>query len=285
VKRGLNDFSISRPKSKMAWGIEVPGDPSQVMYVWFDALVNYISAIGWPDDLKKFEKWQKETHGMVQYCGKDNLRQQSAMWQAMLMAADLPNSKTVVIDGFITGEGGVKMSKSLGNVIDPLELVNEYGTDALRYFCLREVSSFEDTPVTKELFKSAYNANLANGLGNLASRILTMSEKNLEKPVKTEWIELDKKFTIAFDKYNIQEAANFVWEKIKGLDEKIQKTEPFKLVKTDTEKGKKIITELVEELHQIAVYLESLLPETSEKIRTHIKENKKPETPLFVRKD
>jgi methionyl-tRNA synthetase len=110
VTRGLQDFSISRLKSKMPWGVEVPGDSEQIMYVWFDALVSYISAIGWPDDLEKFEKWQIATGGMVQYCGKDNLRQQSAMWQAMLMATNLPNSKTIVIDGFVTGAGGIKMS-------------------------------------------------------------------------------------------------------------------------------------------------------------------------------
>ncbi|KKU86922.1 MAG: Ribonucleoside-diphosphate reductase subunit beta, partial [Candidatus Beckwithbacteria bacterium GW2011_GWC2_47_9] len=99
VRRGLQDFSISRLKEKMPWGIEVPDDPTQVFYVWFDALVNYISAIGWPDDLERFKKWQMDSGGMVQYCGKDNLRQQSAMWQAMLMAANLPPSRQIVIDG------------------------------------------------------------------------------------------------------------------------------------------------------------------------------------------
>ena len=285
VSRGLNDFSISRLKSKMSWGIEVPGDAEQVIYVWFDALVNYISAIGWPDDMKTFEKWQIDSGGMVQYCGKDNLRQQSAMWQSMLMAAGLPNSKTIVIDGFVTGQGGIKMSKSLGNVIDPLDLIKEYGTDALRYFCLHEVSPFEDTPVTKELFKSSYNAGLANGLGNLVSRVLTMSEKNLESLSKFSDVKFDKEFEKSFDNYNLQEAGNFIWEKIKHLDEKIQKTEPFKIVKIDKEKAQKIIEELVIGLYEIAIYLEPLLPETSEKIRTLIKENKKPETPLFARKD
>ena len=172
VERGLQDFSISRLKEKMPWGIEVPGDKDQVMYVWFDALVNYISAIGWPDDMKKFEMWQEETGGMVQYCGKDNLRQQSAMWQAMLMAADLPSSKTIIIDGFVTGEGGMKMSKSLGNTIEPNELVKEYGADALRLYVAKEIAPFEDTPFTKKSFHDAYNANLANGLGNLVSRII-----------------------------------------------------------------------------------------------------------------
>ena len=113
VERGLEDFSISRLKSKMPWGVEVPTDSDHVMYVWFDALVNYISAIGWPDDMEKFNKWWIETGGVVQYAGKDNLRQQSAMWQAMLMSVGIPNSKKIIIDGFITGGGGVKMSKSL----------------------------------------------------------------------------------------------------------------------------------------------------------------------------
>ena len=287
VKRGLTDFSISRLKSKMPWGIEVPGDDTQVMYVWFDALVNYVSAIGWPDDLKKFNKWQVETGGMVQYCGKDNLRQQSAMWQAMLMAANLPNSKTIVINGFITGAGGIKMSKSLGNVVDPIELIEEYGTDAVRYYLAREVSSFEDSPFTKEMFKDAYNANLANGLGNLVSRVMTMSQNNFIESVakQTSEVVLDTNFIEAMEKYNIQEATNIIWKKIGELDLKIQTTQPFKLIKSDMEKAKEIIKELVVGVYDIAVHLEPILPETSEKIKKLVKENKKPETPLFVRKD
>ena len=269
-------------------------DKEQVMYVWFDALVNYISAIGWPDDMKKFETWHNKENGMTQYCGKDNLRQQSAMWQAMLMAANLPLSKTIIIDGFVTGAGGIKMSKSLGNTINPNEIVAEYGTDALRYYVAREISPFEDTPFTKEMFKDAYNANLANGLGNLVSRIMTMSQNNViataseqnERGGKqTSEIFFDKKFTEAFENYNLQQAANIVWKKISELDEKIQKSEPFKMVKTDKEKAKKIINELVLGLHEVAIHLEPLLPETSEKILKLIKENKKPETPLFARKD
>jgi methionyl-tRNA synthetase len=174
VKNGLQDFSISRLKDKMPWGIPVPGDEDQVMYVWFDALVNYISTLGWPKTDGDFEKyWVNGTP--TQYCGKDNIRFQSAMWQAMLMAADLPNSNQIIINGFITGEGGIRMSKTLGNVVDPRGIVNEYGTDALRYFLLREVGSFEDSPFTLERFKDAYNSGLANGLGNLTSRIMTMS--------------------------------------------------------------------------------------------------------------
>lgn len=285
VERGLNDFSISRLKDKMPWGIEVPGDPKQVMYVWFDALVNYISAIGWPDDMETFKKWQVETGGMVQYCGKDNLRQQASMWQAMLMAANINPSKTIIIDGFVTGEGGIKMSKSLGNTIEPNEIVSEYGTDALRYYVAREISPFEDTPFTKEMFKNAYNANLANGLGNLVSRVMTMSQNNIEIPVELTDVVLDDDFKNAVEKYNLQEATNIIWKKVGELDGKIQSTQPFKLVKTDKEAAVKIIKELVQGVNAIAVHLEAILPETSEKIKTLVKENKKPETPLFVRKD
>jgi methionyl-tRNA synthetase len=285
VKRGLSDFSISRLKSKMPWGIEVPGDENQVMYVWFDALVNYISAIGWPDDLEKFNKWQIETGGMVQYCGKDNLRQQSAMWQAMLMAADLPNSKTIVIDGFITGAGGVKMSKDLGNVVDPMELINEYGTDALRYYLAREVSSFEDTPFTKEMFKESYNANLANGLGNLVSRVMKMAESNLSEPVSITERFSSEEYVKYIESYDIQKATDLIWKKIAEADSKIQSTQPFKLVKTDKERGCEIIKELVKDLSAISDLLLPILPETSEKIKSLIVANKSPEKPLFLRKE
>ncbi len=285
VERGLNDFSISRLKTKMPWGIEVPTDENHVMYVWFDALVNYVSAIGWPDDLKKFNTWQVETGGMVQYCGKDNLRQQSAMWQAMLLAADLPPSKTIIINGFITGAHGIKMSKSIGNVIDPIELINEYGKDALRYYFAREVSPFEDSPFTKEMFKDAYNANLANGLGNLVSRVMTMSQNNIEIPIKIDEFKLSGDFKNSIEKYNLQEATNIIWGKIGELDAKIQSSQPFKLIKIDKEKAIEIIKELVIGVYEIAVYLEAILPETSDKIKKLVKENKKPETPLFLRKE
>ncbi|TQE44776.1 class I tRNA ligase family protein, partial [Streptococcus suis] len=133
----------------MQWGISVPGDEAHVMYVWFDALVNYISTLGWPNEEGDFKKyWLEGTP--TQYCGKDNIRFQSVMWQAMLLAAGIPPTHTVVVDGFVTGDGGIKMSKSLGNVVNPVDVINEYGTDALRYFVLRELSPFEDSPFTVE---------------------------------------------------------------------------------------------------------------------------------------
>jgi methionyl-tRNA synthetase len=286
VKRGLADFSISRLKSKMPWGIEVPGDENQIMYVWFDALVNYISAIGWPDNLEKFNKWQVETGGMVQYCGKDNLRQQSAMWQAMLMAANLPNSKSIIIDGFVTGAGGIKMSKSIGNVIDPVEIVNEFGTDALRYYVLREIHPFEDTPCTKEMIKESYNANLANGLGNLVSRIMKMATSYGVKVLdysEKYWSEETR--VESLEKFNIKEYCDEIWSDIKSLDSYIQENKPFSKIKTDESGAKKDVEYLLIHLRGIANQLLPIIPNTAEKILELIKENKMPEAPLFVRKD
>lgn len=282
VKRGLEDFSISRLKEKMPWGISVPGDEEHVMYVWFDALVNYISALGWPNDKENFEKYWVSGNP-VQYAGKDNLRQQSLMWQAMLISAGIPNTHHVVINGFINS-GGQKMSKSLGNVIDPEVIVEEYGTDALRYFQLRELHPFEDSDFTMDKFKDAYNANLANGLGNLTNRILKMSETHIENPVVVIEPIFDKEYLAGFDEFNLQKATDFVWSLISNLDQKIQDTEPFKLVKEDKESAVKIIKELVQGLYDISVYLKPLLPETSEKIILAIKENKKP-VGMFERKD
>jgi methionyl-tRNA synthetase len=284
VEGGLQDFSVSRLKTKMPWGIEVPGDPDHIMYVWFDALVNYVSAIGWPDDLEKFTKWHNVENGMVQYCGKDNLRQQTAMWQAMLIAAGLPNSKTVVIDGFVTGAGGIKMSKSLGNGINPIDLIREYGTDAMRYYVCRELSSFEDSPMTAEMFKEAYNANLANGLGNLVSRVLKMAETyNVKIEDNSRDIFWD---TPAQDleSFNIQKYCDQIWNQdIKSLDEYIQKEKPFSKIKVDKEGAEKDVRYLLTHLRVIALKLQPIMSETAEEILRLIKENKSPEKPLFLR--
>lgn len=285
VERGLEDFSISRLKEKMPWGVEVPGDSDHVMYVWFDALVNYIDAVGWPNDMKKFNEWWP----VVQYAGKDNLRQQSAMWQAMLMSAGLSPSKQIIINGFILGEGGVKMSKSLGNTVDPLEIIDEYGTEPLRFYLARHINSFEDSEFSMEKFKIAYNADLANGLGNLVSRIMKMSETHLADTnirINTnDTNEFPEEYKSSMERFNIQEATNIVWQKIGELDAKIQKTEPFKLVKTDSEKAKEIIKGLVVDLYSIGRMLNPIMPETSEVIKKIVKENKSPEKSLFPRKD
>ncbi|MSU56434.1 MAG: methionine--tRNA ligase [Candidatus Taylorbacteria bacterium] len=280
-EKGLEDFSISRLKSKMPWGVSVPDDNDHVMYVWFDALVNYISAIGWPDHLAQFEKWWPVT----QFAGKDQVRQQAVMWQAMLLSAGLPPSKQIVIHGFIQS-GGQKMSKSLGNVIDPLALVQEYGTDALRFYLARHVHPFEDSDFTVEKFKEAYNADLANGIGNLTSRIMKMATDHLSTPVSdpNPGSPLPFGFTQHLDTFNIQAATSFLTEWVTSLDQKIQETEPFKLVKQDKEKGKAIIIELVKDLFAATRMFEPILPETAAKIQTLIAGNNMPSAPLFPRK-
>ncbi len=290
VERGLEDFSISRLKEKMFWGISVPGDKDHVMYVWFDALTNYISTLGWgTNNESDFEKyWINGTP--TQYCGKDNTRFQAIMWQAMLMAAGIPNSHKIVVNGHITGEGGIKMSKSLGNVIDPKEISAEYGMDALRYFMLAEVSSFEDSPFSKERFKETYNANLANGLGNLVSRIMKMAESNIEKFKKEEIEKLEnekisQEFFDHLESFEINKACDYIWQKIGEMDKFIQENQPFKVVKTDKEKGQEMISDLVVKLYSVARMLNPILPETSAKIKSLIKQNKTPENSLFVRKD
>lgn len=282
VERGLEDFSISRLKSKMSWGIEVPDDSEHVMYVWFDALVNYISTLGWPDDKEKFEKYWVNGD-VVQYCGKDNLRFQSAMWQAMLMSVGISNSKHIVINGFITAEGGVKMSKSLGNVVSPEEIISEYGVDALRYYVLREFSPFEDSPFSKERFKEVYNANLANGLGNLASRVLTMSSsygiKTEDELTESEILNhstIKEFYRDNIESFNLQKACDFIWQKIGSIDRQIEETKPFKLIKENPKEASEIIIRLLKDLRWVAVMLRPMMPSTSKAILEAIKENKKP---------
>ncbi|MDQ5893214.1 MAG: methionyl-tRNA synthetase [Patescibacteria group bacterium] len=285
VERGLQDFSISRLKIKMPWGVEVPDDKDHVMYVWFDALVDYISTLGWPDNQASFKKYWVDSENVVQYCGKDNLRQQSAMWQSMLMSVGLPNSRQIVINGFITGEGGIKMSKSLGNVINPVDLVKEYGADALRLYLLKEVHPFEDSPFTLEKFKEAYNAHLANGLGNLVSRVMKMAESN--------GVILDEKAAPALDaqkhadffaSFEINKVCDDIWSRIQETDKFIQEYQPFKTIKIDAEKGKQQISFCLASIFHIAKSLEAILPETSKIILEGVKSGKMPEKPLFMRK-
>lgn len=257
VEGGLQDFSISRLKEKMSWGVPVPGDDTQVMYVWFDALVNYISCLGWPDNEQKFvDYWPG-----VQVCGKDNLRQQTAMWQAMLMSAGLPTSKQVMVEGFITSNGA-KMSKSMGNVIDPMEYVKQYGTDAVRYFLTAELSVFEDSDMTKERFEEAYQASLANGIGNLCARVAAMAEKE-DLVVPPAKVEIRKEVVDLLAGYKFDEAMTNIWEKIREADSLINQRQVWKL---EGEEKMKTLTELVMMIRQIGTDLSPFMPETAQKI-------------------
>lgn len=280
VERGLEDFSISRLKEKMPWGVVVPDDDEHVMYVWFDALTNYISTIGWPTDLENYQKWWP----VVQFAGKDQIRQQAAMWQAMLLSAGLTPSEQIIIHGFINFEGQ-KMSKSLGNFITPQEVIEKFDVDSLRYFVTREINQFEDTEVSWEKFYESYNANLANGIGNLTSRILKMAEANLERGVDTSAAyPIDENFLTALNNYEVKVAVDMIWEKIAQLDKEIQEKAPFKLVKTDKNAALEIITHLTLSLYTIALMLAPFMPQTSEKIAKAIEDNKL-SSPLFLRKE
>lgn len=278
VQGGLEDFSISRQKSRMDWGISVPGDEEHVMYVWFDALTNYISTLGWPDDEQgNFHKFW--TDGVtLQLAGKDQVRFQSIMWQATLKSAGVAATDQIFYHGFINS-GGQKMSKSLGNVISPYELVEKYGTDATRYMLLRHVHPVDDSDVTWEKLDEWYTANLVNGLGNLTARIMKMTESHLELE---DFPPLDPTTLDAPDMLDFQKAMDHIWSLITRADEVIAETEPFKLIKTDPEKAKSILTSLRSDLLHIGRLLLPCMPETSVAIRAAVRANKKPDN-LFNR--
>ncbi len=269
VKNGLHDFSISRLKSKMPHGVPVPGDEEQVMYVWFDALVNYISTLGWPDDYDKSGNFSRYWPG-IQVCGKDNLRPQAAMWQAMLLSAGLDNSHQILVFGFLTANGK-KISKSAGNGVDPYELVDKYGSDSLRYYLLAEIPPFSDGDYSESKFKDRYNADLANGLGNLVARVSRLLEKN---NIKTKLkIDLENKdireivlnFEGKMRNYHFNEALQVLWTKIKMNDEILSRTAPWRMKElTDISR---VLIPLAQSILNIAYLLEPFLPISSQKIQ------------------
>ncbi|MEK7658408.1 MAG: methionine--tRNA ligase [Patescibacteria group bacterium] len=279
TKRGLEDFSISRLKEKMPWGVPVPDDNNHIMYVWFDALVNYISALGWPENSKQF----KDFWPGLQIAGKDNLRQQSSMWQAMLMSAGLPNSKQIFIHGFIT-VNGQKMSKSLGNVIDPFELVKKYGTDAARYYLLREISPTEDGDFTYEKFERRYNSDLAGGIGNLVARTMALFLKlniKTKKPslfIKKAVEKANKDCFGFLENYKFSDSLKSIWELISFCDKYINNEKPWE----NNGSSLQVISDVIFALENIVELLSPFLPETSEKIKKIIKAGKNSEI-LFLR--
>jgi methionyl-tRNA synthetase len=283
VKGGLEDLSISRQRSRMDWGIPVPGDDDHVMYVWFDALTNYISTLGWPDESPNsdFTKYWVEGD-TLQLAGKDQVRFQSIIWQAMLMSADIPTTKQIFYHGFINS-GGQKMSKSLGNVISPYDMVARYGTDATRYILLRHVHPTDDSDITWEKMDEWYTANLVNGLGNLTARIMKMAETHVQDiAIHPPTLKFEKTYEDAMSRYDFMVVCDFVWSYVQKLDERITTTEPFKLVKTDTVAAEKIIIELTHGLYHVAELLRPIMPGTSERIFTAVLTNKKPDN-LFPR--
>lgn len=278
--RGLEDVSFSRPVSKVSWGIPVPGDDTQVMYVWCDALSNYITALGYGTEEFRSDLWENATHVI----GKDILRFHAAIWPGMLLSAGLPLPKRILVHGHITS-GGQKMSKSLGNVIDPQEVIDlfkpatDFAGEALRFVLLHEVPSFEDGDITMESLKSVYTSYLVNGIGNMTSRIMKLASTYGVAPAGHGEVVVSH----YMDNFDAKSALNALTHVCNLLDKKIQDTEPFKVIKVDEAKGKEMIGELLSELHSIAKALTIFMPQTSAKILECIRENKMPEKPLFAR--
>lgn len=281
VEQGLKDFSISRVKDKMPWGIEVPNDPDQVMYVWFDALINYISALGWPNKLDQFDQFWPG----IQLAGKDNLRQQAAMWQAMLASVGLPNSKKILINGFISVEGQ-KMSKSLGNVINPTDMVNKYQVDATRYLLISLGTFADDMDVSWDKFDLRFQSDLANGLGNLCSRIAKMCENIelnfvTEKDKATTSNKLNPEFVNLMDQYQLNTALEWINNLVKTTDQYLSEQKPWQMPAGDNKT--QVLTKAVQDLHQIATHLEPFMPSTAQTISGHFQGNINALLPLFPR--
>ena len=260
VAHDLQDFSISRLKTKMPWGIDVPGDNTQVMYVWFDALVNYISTIGWPDDLHTFSAYWPGT----QIAGKDNLRQQAAMWQAMLLSAKLPPSKQILINGFIS-VGGQKMSKSRGNVISPTDMVARYGIDGTRYLLLSLGPINSDVDVSWHQFDESFNGYLANALGNTVQRVATLCARSgLE--FKSDYPPgFRSQVKDCMDAFRYDQALSEILQTIKTMEKNIGEVKPWTL---SGEPLKVFLTEAVAHLRQVGFELQPFLPNTAKQIQS-----------------
>ena len=259
IERGLEDFSISRPKK--VWGIPWPGDADQVVYVWFDALINYLTVTGFPDDVSGL--WPVDLHVV----GKDITKFHCIYWPAMLMSANLGLPKQVLGHGFFTVEGK-KISKSLGNAIDPLSLIEEKGVDALRYYLLREIPLGSDGEFTAARFETLYNTDLANELGNLVQRIAVMSNRYLngkigEIPAHSHDVS---SFEKAMSDLRFDKALEEVWLLVKGLNQFLEEEKPWVVAKTDMDATSDMLHHAIADLLQVATLLLPFMPNTAQKI-------------------
>jgi methionyl-tRNA synthetase len=272
ISTGMEDVSFSRSKDKY-WGIPVPGDESQVIYVWGDALPNYISAIGYSTDKKKFKKyWPANMHCI----GKDILKFHAIIWPAMLLSLKLKLPECIFVHGFI-GVNGQKMSKSLGNIVDPFELISKYGADAVRYYLLREISPTEDGDFSIDKFEARYNSDLASGIGNLVSRIEALKKKiginsKVSKEFKTTAKKAEQDCVYALESLRFNEALKIILIFAGFCDKKIEQEKPWE----NRENSKQVIADLDFAVAKIGDLLEPFLPETSEKIKRRA-------VPLFPR--
>jgi len=266
------DVSFSRPSKDLSWGIPVPGDSEHTIYVWAEALMNYISAIGFTEDSSQFKKlWPVDIH----LIGKDILRFHAIIWPAMLLAAGLETPKSIYVHGFITVDGQ-KMSKTIGNVIDPFQLVKKYGVDPVRYYLLREIPSYEDGDFSYEKFETRYNADLANNLGNLVSRVAALIQKFfngsfsyhrefVSKEVDDKIIETWKKYNQSINEFKLHIALENVFSLIDFANLYVDENKPWALLE-NPERLNGVITNLIVILLNVAWFLKPFLPETSDRI-------------------
>lgn len=272
------DISISRPKKQLSWGVPVPGDDSQVMYVWLDALSNYITLLGYPD--QDISDWWPAT---VQMIGKDILRFHAITWPAILLGLDLPLPKTILTHGYVLADSQ-KMSKSIGNVIDPLEAVERHGLEAFRYYFARHIDTFADSDFTWQKFDDAYNNELANDLGNLVQRLATLCKKN-QIAGRAAKADFTPEYLALMGNFEFSKAFEYVWGEVQGINKSIDQSKPWELAKTgDTAKAEAVLGELVDKLLHVANMLEPFLPETAARIYeifTTTDTIVPPATPLF----
>lgn len=270
LEEGLDDISISRSKDKLSWGVSVPGDDNQVMYVWFEALLNYITVLGYPDGADFEQFWPAN----VQVIGKDILRFHAAIWPGILLALGLTLPKTLYVHGFITSSGH-KMSKSIGNVVAPLDIINTYGADAFRYYFLRYIPSYADGDFTIERLATAYNNELANELGNGVQRVAAMIGKYQNNvigdipPAEHDIHEYQQAIMACrFDK-----ALDEVWEQVRGLNQYIDVQKPWVIAKEQDEQHlKEVLSYCVSNLLEIAELLAPFMPTTSSAIANMFKD-------------
>lgn len=270
INSGLTDISVSRPKKTLPWGIPVPGDSTQVMYVWFEALMNYITLLDYPngDDFKNY--WPTN----LQIVGKDNLRFHAAIYPAMLLSAKLPLLKTLFVHGHVTS-AGKKMSKTIGNVVTTEDIVSKYGADAFRYYFLRHIPSHDDGDFTWERLDAVYHGELANELGNVVQRVASMINRyqqgvigQIPAPNHDSKAYHDAIANCQFDR-----ALESVWELVKALNVYIEQQKPWQLAKeADQSHLKEVLATAVGELLEIAELLTPFLPSTAETICTIFKD-------------
>lgn len=273
IKDGLKDVSFSRPKRVLEWGIEVPDDPDHVMYVWCDALSNYITAIGFEKESAAFKKyWPADVHVI----GKDILRFHAAIWIGMLLSAQLPVPKAIYVHGHITSEG-MKMSKSIGNVVAPTEYVEKFGADALRYFLMKEIPTTDDGDFSKERFNIVYASELANNIGNLVSRVIAMDGKYFDSKVPDEDVKNDllrkiaedawDNYSRAIDSFDLKKALEVVAEFAFHANKYVEDTKPWVLAKEEKkEELAHAIYNLLEMVRHIGLFLTPFMPASAHKI-------------------